>query len=129
MSTEAAKAGMRMDSMDTSMKSDVEALKAEIARLREDLAATAKTAASLGKHGFDAARDRAGTAYEAAKERVHDTAAAARERAADAARFAREKSKEGVEAAETTIKDHPFQSVAIAFGAGLLLGALLRSSK
>jgi ElaB/YqjD/DUF883 family membrane-anchored ribosome-binding protein len=129
MNTEAAKAGLRMDSMDTSMKSDVEALKAEIARLREDLAATAKTAASLGKHGFDAARERAGTALESAKERVHDTAEAARQRAAEAAHYAREKGREGVEKAETTIKDHPLQSVAIAFGAGLLLGALLRSSK
>lgn len=108
------------------MKTDVEALKVEIARLREDLAATAKTAASLGKHGFETAREKAGTVYEATKERLHDTAEAARQRATDAAHFAKEKGREGVEKAESTIKTHPFQSVAIAFGAGLLLGALLR---
>lgn len=108
------------------MKADVDALKVEIARLRDDLAATAKTAASLGKHGLDAAREKAGTVYETTRERLHETADAARQRASDAAHFAKEKSKEGVEKAESTIKSHPFQSVAIAFGAGLLLGALLR---
>lgn len=127
--TEAAKAGLRMDHMETSMKSDVETLKAEVAKLREDLASTARTAATLGKHGLEAAKERAGSAYEAGRERLAETADAARQRANDAARYAREKGREGVERAESTIQDHPFSSVAIAFGAGLLLGAILRSGR
>ena len=129
VNTEASKAGLRIEPMETSMKSDVETLKAEVARLREDLASTAKTAASLGKHGFEAAKERAGSAYEAGRERLHETAEVARQRATDAARYAREKGREGVDKAETTIQDHPFSSVAIAFGAGLLLGAILRSAR
>ncbi|HPO94266.1 MAG TPA: hypothetical protein PL072_12435 [Phycisphaerales bacterium] len=109
MGSEAARMGT------ADMKADVEALKAEIGRLREDLASTAKTAASLGKHGFEAARDRAGAAYETAKERVTHVAGVARDR-----------SKQAVDRVETTIEDHPLASVAVAFGAGLLLGALLR---
>lgn len=128
MGAESAKHGVRTvgEGVDGSIRTDVEALKQELARLRDDLAATAKTAASLGKHGFAEAKGRAETAYESAKEHVHHAADAARHKAEQAAHFARDKAKEGVEKAEGTIKDHPFASVAVAFGAGLLIGALLR---
>lgn len=49
----------------------------------------------------------------------------AKERVGNAAETAKKYGKQGVQVAEHQITEHPFASVAVAFGAGLLLGRLL----
>ena len=68
----------------------------------------------------------------ATKDAVGDKASEVRERltgALDAAkrtchRF-EEKALDGAKAADRSIRDHPYQSIGVAFGVGLLIGALV----
>jgi ElaB/YqjD/DUF883 family membrane-anchored ribosome-binding protein len=94
---------------DHSLRDDLNALRDDLRRLKADVANTARhgAAQAAGKVGeaYDAAREKAGEAYDAAKDR--------------ASRAAKKVSGQ--------IEDHPLAAVGIAFGAGLLLGVLLRS--
>ena len=67
----------------------------------------------------------------ATKDAVGEKAREIRERLTDALDSARrtcrrleEKAVESAKAADKTIRDHPYQSIGVAFGVGLLLGAL-----
>ncbi len=57
----------------------------------------------------------------AARERL----AAALEVARDTRRKLRERAAEGAQATDRAIRDHPYESVGVAFGVGMLLGILL----
>ena len=50
---------------------------------------------------------------------------AAQERAADLYAAAKKKVVAGAKATDTTIREHPYQSIAAALGAGLLIGILV----
>lgn len=89
---------------DSGLRDDFDALKADLAQLRNDIR-------GMSGHAVDAAR----TGVGAAKERVQHAAHAA----ADIA-------KDNVKSFEKKIEDHPLQSVAIALGVGVLIGSLLR---
>ena len=68
---------------------------------------------STSEHVSDRAkelRDRLETALESAKE---------------ATRKMQEKAKEAAKATDHSIREHPYQSIGVAFGVGLLLGVLL----
>jgi ElaB/YqjD/DUF883 family membrane-anchored ribosome-binding protein len=82
---------------------DLEALKADLAALRDDLR-------SFVKHASQAAQSRAGEV---------------RDRVVDAATQAGEKGREARDKVQTKIEDNPFMAVGIALGAGLLIGALI----
>jgi ElaB/YqjD/DUF883 family membrane-anchored ribosome-binding protein len=65
-------------------------------------------------------------------EQTGDKAAAVRARLNVAVQNARqtcdrlqEKAKEGIETADETIREHPYQSIGVALGVGLLLGFLI----
>jgi ElaB/YqjD/DUF883 family membrane-anchored ribosome-binding protein len=87
----------------TTMDKDYEELRSEIKQLRADLAQVTATMKKVVGDGADVASDRI-------------KAAAAQGRA---------KAREGAEAVEAQIEEHPFTSVAVSFGVGLLLGRLL----
>jgi ElaB/YqjD/DUF883 family membrane-anchored ribosome-binding protein len=53
---------------------------------------------------------------------------ALQERAGDLYGSARRKVIAGARAADTTIRSHPYESLAVALGVGVLLGALIRRS-
>ena len=38
-----------------------------------------------------------------------------------------EKARQGVRATDETVRSHPYESIGVAFGAGLLIGLLLRN--
>jgi len=66
------------------------------------------------------------------KESVGDKAEEVRERLADAVAAAKrtcrqleDKAVEGAKAADHVIREHPYQSIGLAFGIGLLIGALV----
>ena len=68
----------------------------------------------------------------ATKDAVGDKALAVRERLNDALDDARrtcrhleEKALDGAKAADKTIREHPYQSIGVAFGVGLLIGVLV----
>jgi ElaB/YqjD/DUF883 family membrane-anchored ribosome-binding protein len=52
-----------------------------------------------------------------------------KEKVQDGVTFAREKIVTGAKQADSTIRDHPYESLAIALGIGLLLGIFLRRSE
>lgn len=73
---------------------------------------------------------------EATAQDMGDRAKAARERLRQAVKSAREtcealqeKAVESVKAADTVVRDHPYQSIGVALGVGLLLGALAMSRR
>jgi ElaB/YqjD/DUF883 family membrane-anchored ribosome-binding protein len=66
------------------------------------------------------------------KDAVGDKAQEVRERLTDAlgatkrtCRQLEDKAIEGAKAADKTIRDHPYQSIGVAFGVGLLIGVLV----
>jgi len=68
----------------------------------------------------------------ATKDAVGDKAGEVRERLTDAIGAARrtchrleEKTLDSAKAADRTIRDHPYQSIGVAFGVGLLIGVLV----
>ena len=68
----------------------------------------------------------------ATKDAVGDKAHEVRERLTDALDAAKrtcrrleEKALESAKAADRTIRDHPYQSIGVAFGVGLLIGVLV----
>jgi ElaB/YqjD/DUF883 family membrane-anchored ribosome-binding protein len=96
------------------LRSDLDALRADISALKDDLRVLAADAASAGSHGVKAVRGRLGDVAGSLNEKGHAAYDAARQKAAAAA-----------ETAEQKIHDHPFTSVAVAFGVGVLLGAII----
>jgi ElaB/YqjD/DUF883 family membrane-anchored ribosome-binding protein len=92
----------------------MDALKSDLAMIKDDLKTFAADAATAGKHGAAFARDKAQAAADYATERGRAAYGVAKEKSAAAA-----------EKAEETIVDHPFASVAVAFGVGVLLGAVI----
>jgi ElaB/YqjD/DUF883 family membrane-anchored ribosome-binding protein len=82
--------------MEKSMQQEMDQLRGDLSQLRDDVAAMATEA------------------FGAAREGVKGAVADARRRGAEVA-----------ESLEDQIQEHPLATVGIAFGAGLLLGALL----
>lgn len=72
----------------------------------------------------------------ATQDAVGDQAQDARRRLTDAMEAAKrtfrrleEKAVEGAKAADRTIREHPYQSIGVAFGIGLLIGVLAARSR
>ncbi len=82
----------------TDLSADVQALRADLGRLKDDLR-------SMGGSLADDARNRARSAKDAAADKLDGS----------------------VGAVQNQIEDRPFTSVLIAFGVGMLLGKLLDS--
>jgi ElaB/YqjD/DUF883 family membrane-anchored ribosome-binding protein len=81
-------------------------LQDDVTQLREDLAQLRQDISSLAGDLVGAAKDGASGAYDAAKKRGLEIA----------------------DSLEEQVHEHPLATVGIAFGAGLLLGVLLRRS-
>lgn|GEM_PF-1070454 len=86
------------------LKHEIEALKADLSALRLDFKGLGKDMASAARVGASAAKDHVRSAMDSAKEQGEDAA---------------KKVKESIE-------ERPLTSVAIAFGAGILLGVMLK---
>jgi ElaB/YqjD/DUF883 family membrane-anchored ribosome-binding protein len=96
------------------LEKEFDTLRADIGKLREDLA-------SLTKHMRATAEDRLHAAEQTAREYAHE----AGERVGEAAARGRARAREGANAVENQIEEHPFTSVTMAFGIGLLIGRLM----
>lgn len=91
-------------------------------RVMADLRALAGDAEALLRVTADDASDKAKevrSRLSAAVEKAKATCADLQERSVETA-------KDAVKKADDTIRAHPYESIAVAFGVGLLLGALLR---
>lgn len=91
-------------------------------RVMADLKALATDAEALLRATADDVSDKARDArsrLNAAIEKAKSTCADLQERSMETA-------KEAVKKADDAIRTHPYESIAIAFGVGVLLGALLR---
>jgi ElaB/YqjD/DUF883 family membrane-anchored ribosome-binding protein len=86
------------------IKQDVDQLRDDLGKLKKDVAGTA--------------RDLAGAARSGARE--------AGAYVTDAMDTARERGEETLDSAREAIRENPFAATAIAFGVGVLLGALIR---
>lgn len=92
-----------------------ERVMADLKALASDAEALLRATASDASESAKEARSRLTAAVEKAKATCQDW----QERSVDAAREAAKK-------ADETIRSHPYESIGIAFGIGVLLGALLR---
>jgi len=66
---------------------------------------------------------------EEAMSSLRESLADLKEKVNDGVTFAREKIVAGAKQADTTIRAHPYESIAIALGIGVLLGVFLRRSQ
>ena len=105
-STGAAGTGMGAGE-DRRLRDDLETLKADFSALRDDLRVFARDAAAAGKTVAGDAADRL------------------RQRGRVVWDAARDKSKATTEQMGQQIEEHPFAAVGIAFGVGLLVGAII----
>jgi ElaB/YqjD/DUF883 family membrane-anchored ribosome-binding protein len=97
------------------VRSDVEAIKSDLAALRAEVANLVQDVVSAGKSGAGNAGSRIA---EAARGRLDQVGQAWEQ--------ATEQGKQLVENIQEQIEERPLASIGIAFGTGLLLGALLR---
>ena len=97
-----------MASESESLKKDIEELRAILDKLGKDVSSISHSLA------------------EDLKTRASRTADDIRDGARTVAGEIGEKGKESVEVIEKTVRDRPFQSLLVAFGAGLLLAQFLR---
>ncbi len=99
---------------EAAVRVDLDAVRADVAQLKQDLVVLAEDLGSVAK-------DRAQRARERVEERLTDL----KDRTSSAAHSARVRGKYAVRQVEHTVEEHPLASVGIAFGVGLLVGALL----
>ena len=97
-----------------SVRDDLDTLRADLNAIKTDLRTLAEDSATMGKH---AARQ--------ARERLGEVAGQVGDKARAAYDAAKTKGVEASDALEEKIEEHPFLSVGIAFGAGLVIGALI----
>ena len=100
--------------METKSAEDIEA---STERLLNDLKAVVQDGEELLRAGIEDLSERG----MAARERL----AAALEVARDTRRKLQERATAGAQATDRAIREHPYESVGIAFGVGMLLGILL----
>jgi ElaB/YqjD/DUF883 family membrane-anchored ribosome-binding protein len=97
------------------MASEAETLKKDIDELRKALDSLGKDVGAISKSLAEDAKSRATKAAEhvrdGAKDFVNDVGA---------------KGKQTAQAVETKVRENPLQSLAVAFGAGLIIAQLLR---
>ena len=97
------------------LRRDVDVLKDDIAQLRSDLVEAMKDLVEAGKTGAGETRDR-----------LEESVRSRLESLSEAAHGVAERGRRAVHTAEQYVEEKPLQSVAVAFGVGLLLGAALR---
>mgnify|MGYP003629014190 CR=1 FL=1 len=97
------------------MASESDTLKKDVEELRSALEKLTKDVSSVSKSLAEEMKARAGRTAD-------DVAESARNVAGEISA----KGRETAEAVEDTVRNRPFQSVMVAFGAGLLLAQLLR---
>ncbi|CAN0449939.1 unnamed protein product [Ectocarpus fasciculatus] len=97
------------------MASETETLKKDIDELRGSIEKLSKDVSSMGQSMAQDLKAKAGNAAESIRDGAKATA-----------QQIGEKGKQGAEAVENTVRERPFQSLLVAFGAGLLLAQLLR---
>lgn len=91
-------------------------------RVMADLKALAADAEALLRATADDASDKT----KEVRERLHAALENARSTCADLQERGVASAKEAAKKADDTIRAHPYESLAVAFGVGLLLGALFR---
>ncbi|HVU63136.1 MAG TPA: DUF883 family protein [Phycisphaerales bacterium] len=96
------------------LRDDLDALKADLSTLKDDLRSFSSNAASAARHGADEARGRIGHATSV----LRDKGRAAYDAAKEKGQWAKDE-------VEGRIQENPFTSVGIAFGVGILIGALI----
>lgn len=73
--------------------------------------------------------DRLRESYDEMGGRLRDYYSEMEDRITDYYNEIEERLRESVESTEETIRSHPYQTIALTFGAGVILGALLRGSR
>lgn len=112
MSTMGSQAGM--GGVERSMRDDVDTIKSDLNNLKNDLRTIASDSAVAGRRVAAQAKDRLG-----------EVAGQVGDKARSYYGAAKGKGMEATEALEERIEEHPLASVGIAFGVGVLLGALV----
>lgn len=103
-----------MKGRSTDVRRDVDAIREDLAVLRSDLSAALRDV-------IDAGRAEAGDA----RERLEEALRAKIEKLSDAADSVAERGRDAMDAIEAHVEEKPLQSLATAFGLGLLVGVLL----
>lgn len=97
------------------LRHDVDAIKDDLALLKTDLVAAMRDLMEAGKSGAGEAKEKL---EEAVQERLN--------RVGDAAHSVAERGRRAADTVHRYVEENPFQSLAVAFGVGLLVGAVLR---
>jgi ElaB/YqjD/DUF883 family membrane-anchored ribosome-binding protein len=98
-------------------KAGLDEVKTDAAMLRDDVLETGRHVVAAARSGVAAAKERASEAVESARNRVSSAASGLRDQGADQ-----------VEDLQLRIMERPLTAVAIALGAGFLVGMLCRRS-
>lgn len=98
---------------------EMEALKSDVAKLSNDLREMLHTVGAQGKEKLLENKKRLEAAIKSFK-------GEAKEKLDETCEYLREHGQEAVEKSREQIKEKPLTAVGIAFGVGILLGALLR---
>lgn len=101
------KEDVKSELSESGAQNDIEQLKADLARLRDDMSQLVNSVVGLGKR-------RATTAKDKAQESLEDTYSAMREGTSRAA-----------DSLADTMTDRPLTSIAVAFGIGVLMGKIM----
>ncbi|HFD80502.1 MAG TPA: DUF883 family protein [Gammaproteobacteria bacterium] len=99
---------------DERLQKEIDALRADIARLGEDMAEITKVIRALGEERVEGVKASVGEKVGAASEELQRRAEAAREQA-----------RRATEGFEKTVEQYPFSSLLAAFGVGILVARLL----
>ena len=97
------------------LRQDVDAIKGDLAALKTDLVAAMRDLVEAGKTGAGEVRDKL---EEAVQERLR--------RVGDAAHSVADRGRKAADNVNRYVEEKPLQSLAMAFGVGLLLGVVLR---
>lgn len=109
-----AETAVKMSNTTASEKAEIDQLKSDLRTLREDFAKLGKDVVSATRHGASSAGDAARAEAQRRLEQLGDAWDTTKERGAAA--------KHDV---ERRIEEHPFASVMIALGVGVVIGKLL----
>lgn len=103
--------------MTTEMDKDLESLKADLNKFKEDLSVIMSDVGNYSHDKVNDTRERLGIA-------MSDFKIGARERAGQAGQFAHQKTSEAIESSKHAISRKPFAVVAASFAAGIVTGIL-----
>lgn len=101
--------------------SELDKLREERRRLAEELKSVVRNTESILKHKFSDAGDE----YEQARHKLEHSITAAKDQLGELEYLAREKAERATEETDAYVRAHPWESIGLGLGVGVLIGLLV----